>query len=59
MQKLFKMKKIEASNVQKIVSDYLVKIDNVNGNTPASISPTNSVGSRVRDFNWKAQRLPF
>lgn len=47
MQKLYKMKKPEAASVQKAVGDYLLKIDNVNGNTPSSISPTNSVGSQV------------
>uniref|UniRef100_T1GBD3 Uncharacterized protein n=1 Tax=Megaselia scalaris TaxID=36166 RepID=T1GBD3_MEGSC len=59
MQKLYKMKKPEAASVQKAVGDYLLKIDNVNGNTPSSISPTNSVGSQGSGSNTPpCQALP-
>lgn len=47
--KLFKMRKHEVKEIQKILAEYWQKgcSDIPNGNTPSPLSPTNSVGSQV------------
>jgi len=47
--KLYKMRRFEVKEVQKVLSEYQQKGPDQlpNGNTPSPLSPTNSVGSQV------------
>jgi len=61
--KLYKMKRHEIREVQRIVNDYFSQRNStemLNGNTPSSISPTNSNGSQGSGSNTPpSQMIPL
>lgn len=57
--KLYTMRRHEVRESQKIITEYFAKSglsEVTNGNTPSPMSPTNSIGSQVRDLFVKNYR---